>query len=315
MSIKRIVCLCTILCFFPAASQVKSDSASDFEHESADSSQRKILTADKIVITISEIPELSGEFNLDESGMVELELIGKIQVAGLTPNAVANLITDLYSKDYLQDPDISVEVSDFSNETDVLELDQTTTPEISQDREETQNNNLLFSNKLDEPFVPEAKTEPQISDSFVPLERFLIEDDINRASTTSPSSSIASLPALVTEPAVTDYIYIQPQVIETEINLAGSIWWLENIENAYIQFVDQTDIAGNTGCNDFFAEYSHKADLINITFIAMTLNQCEQSKESEFQAALDSIRKVKVISSGEIQLLDKENYIVLSLKR
>ena len=310
MSIKWISWFCTILCFvFTASSQVIS-------HVPEDNSQRKILTTDKIHITISEIPELSGAFNIDESGMVGLKLIGKVQVEGLTPNEVEDLLSDLYSKDYLQDPDINVEVTDLSNAGDVFELDQPTTPEFSQEQERAQDDNSLISNGYDEPFVPEAKTDPQLSNSgFVPLEDFLIQEDITKAPTTSPSPSIASLPAPEKEPVLPDYLYIEPQVIETEVDLAGSIWRLENIEDAYIQFIDQTDIAGFSGCNDFFAKYSHKADFINITFIAMTVSQCQESKESEFQAALDSIAKVKVISSDELNLLDKENYIVLSLKK
>ena len=85
MSIKWISWFCTILCFvFTASSQVIS-------HVPEDNSQRKILTTDKIHITISEIPELSGAFNIDESGMVGLKLIGKVQVEGLTPNEVEDL--------------------------------------------------------------------------------------------------------------------------------------------------------------------------------------------------------------------------------
>lgn len=68
---------------------------------------------DKLRITVYNEPDLSGEFEVNGEGYVSVPLIGQIKVIGQTTNEVQTLLTQKYGKDYLVNPSVSIEVTNY----------------------------------------------------------------------------------------------------------------------------------------------------------------------------------------------------------
>jgi protein involved in polysaccharide export with SLBB domain len=68
---------------------------------------------DKLRITVYNEPDLSGEFEVNGEGYVSVPLIGQIKVIGQTTNEVQTLLTQKYGKDYLVNPNVSIEVTNY----------------------------------------------------------------------------------------------------------------------------------------------------------------------------------------------------------
>jgi protein involved in polysaccharide export with SLBB domain len=68
---------------------------------------------DKLRIIVFGEPDLSGEFEIDGRGNVSYPLIGQIAVGGLTIPQTETKLTELLSKDYLQQPKVSVEILNY----------------------------------------------------------------------------------------------------------------------------------------------------------------------------------------------------------
>lgn len=68
------------------------------------------LTAgDRIAVTIANIPEFSGQYQVQVDGTVDFPLIGSISIWGLTVRQTATLLTERYTKaEILRNPDITV---------------------------------------------------------------------------------------------------------------------------------------------------------------------------------------------------------------
>lgn len=65
------------------------------------------------VITFGE-EQLTGEFRVDASGNIALPLVGAVRAAGLTPDQLAEAVTEtLRSSRLYQNPSVSVEVVDY----------------------------------------------------------------------------------------------------------------------------------------------------------------------------------------------------------
>ncbi|HXC56181.1 MAG TPA: polysaccharide biosynthesis/export family protein [Rhizomicrobium sp.] len=74
----------------------------------------KLGAGDKVKVNVYGQTDLSGEFVVDGSGTVQLPLIGQVKAMGLTVRQFETAITDaLKSGDYLKDPRVSVEVSNY----------------------------------------------------------------------------------------------------------------------------------------------------------------------------------------------------------
>ncbi|MDO8862432.1 polysaccharide biosynthesis/export family protein [Haliea sp. E1-2-M8] len=67
--------------------------------------------SDELDITVFQIPDLSGTRVVNSRGQIRMPLLGAVDVAGLSAQQVEDLLVTLYSADYLQDPQISVDVS------------------------------------------------------------------------------------------------------------------------------------------------------------------------------------------------------------
>lgn len=76
-------------------------------------SEYQLGPGDKIrIITFGE-EDLSGEFELDGTGVFSLPLVGQINAQGLTLRELETRITDRLKDGYLRDPRVSVEVLNY----------------------------------------------------------------------------------------------------------------------------------------------------------------------------------------------------------
>lgn len=71
--------------------------------------------SDVIAVEVYQEDDLNKSVRVEGDGSVALALIGKVKVAGMTVAEAQSLITDLYNRDYLVDPQISVLVVQFSS--------------------------------------------------------------------------------------------------------------------------------------------------------------------------------------------------------
>ncbi len=72
--------------------------------------------ADELEIEIFQVDELSGVEKVNSRGFIRMPLIGNVQVAGLTPEQAEDLIAQLYEVDYLQDPQVNIDISDYASQ-------------------------------------------------------------------------------------------------------------------------------------------------------------------------------------------------------
>ncbi len=70
-------------------------------------------SGDRLKIVVYGEPELSGEFDVDGSGVLSLPLVGEVQGGGLTVRALERVIENAYRGDYLLNPRVSAEVLNF----------------------------------------------------------------------------------------------------------------------------------------------------------------------------------------------------------
>lgn len=70
--------------------------------------------SDVITVEIYQEEDLNKSVRVEGDGSVALALIGKVKIAGMSVAEAQSLITDLYNRDYLVDPQVSVLVTSFS---------------------------------------------------------------------------------------------------------------------------------------------------------------------------------------------------------
>lgn len=70
----------------------------------------QIAPMDTLRISVFQVPDLSGDFDVDLTGRIAMPLIGNIRVADMTTAQVDDLITARLSDKYLRSPDVSVGV-------------------------------------------------------------------------------------------------------------------------------------------------------------------------------------------------------------
>jgi|SRR5579872_826514 len=73
----------------------------------------RLGTGDKVRITVYNEPTLSGDFDINDQGVVSLGLIGPVALGGKTIPEASALITQKYGKDYLVNPRVNVEVLNY----------------------------------------------------------------------------------------------------------------------------------------------------------------------------------------------------------
>ena len=70
--------------------------------------------SDVLEVNVYQEPDLQKQVRVEADGTVALALIGKVRVAGMTVAESQSLVTDLYNRDYIVDPQISVLVVSFA---------------------------------------------------------------------------------------------------------------------------------------------------------------------------------------------------------
>jgi polysaccharide export outer membrane protein len=70
----------------------------------------RLAPLDVLKVNVFRVPELSGEYQLDGKGNLELPLVGVLPARERTPEEVAAEITRAYGKTYLQSPLVTVRV-------------------------------------------------------------------------------------------------------------------------------------------------------------------------------------------------------------
>ena len=68
----------------------------------------KLAPADTIKITVFQVPDLSGDFEVDLLGNIDMPLIGTVRAADLTMSELDKVLTAKLGEKYLQNPDVSV---------------------------------------------------------------------------------------------------------------------------------------------------------------------------------------------------------------
>ena len=69
---------------------------------------------DVLTVRIYDQPQLSGDFTIDDSGMIDLPLLGLLQAGGRSTDAVAAAIADsLKRKHLILDPSVAAEISHY----------------------------------------------------------------------------------------------------------------------------------------------------------------------------------------------------------
>lgn len=112
--------------FRPETASVVSTSATLSEPTWADmnpveNQQQRIGIADKLMFKVYGVPELDREIRVDPTGMVDIPLVGAVKVAGLEIGAVRTLIEDRLRERYLQDPQVTLEVTEAVSQRFVIE--------------------------------------------------------------------------------------------------------------------------------------------------------------------------------------------------
>jgi len=75
----------------------------------------RIGPQDLIEIQVFGIDELKRDVRVNSRGAISLPLIGTVILAGLTSQEAESLIASKYQKDYLQDPQVSVFIKEFTS--------------------------------------------------------------------------------------------------------------------------------------------------------------------------------------------------------
>jgi polysaccharide export outer membrane protein len=75
----------------------------------------KIAPLDTLKITVFQVPDLSGDFDVDLTGHISLPLIGEIKAVDLTTGQLDTRLTQALGEKYLQSPDVSVAVKASSS--------------------------------------------------------------------------------------------------------------------------------------------------------------------------------------------------------
>ncbi|MEJ0025889.1 MAG: polysaccharide biosynthesis/export family protein [Rhizomicrobium sp.] len=73
----------------------------------------RLGSGDKVHITVFDEADLSGDFQVDATGVIRLPLIGQVKAGGLTAHEVESGIAAALSQGYLNDPKVAVEITTY----------------------------------------------------------------------------------------------------------------------------------------------------------------------------------------------------------
>ncbi len=76
---------------------------------------------DTIVVTVFQVPDLSGEHQIDPTGVITMPLVGDVVAQGLTPRELADRLREKLGARYLQSPEVQVAVKEAVSERITVE--------------------------------------------------------------------------------------------------------------------------------------------------------------------------------------------------
>ena len=77
----------------------------------------RIAPLDKIRVTVFQVADLSGEYQVDLTGNIGLPLIGSVQAVGLTTDELRQRLVQRLGERYLANPDVTVGITESSSRT------------------------------------------------------------------------------------------------------------------------------------------------------------------------------------------------------
>ncbi len=95
------------------------------ENREVSTQEYQLGTGDELRLVVFGHEELSGDFLVDSNGEVALPLVGSIQATGLTRPELETRIRDALHPEYLSDPKVSLEISEYR---DIYVLGEVRTP-------------------------------------------------------------------------------------------------------------------------------------------------------------------------------------------
>jgi len=73
----------------------------------------QLATGDRVRVTVYGHEDLSGEFEIDPTGLIALPLIQEVEAQGLTARELEVAVTDALQPDFLKNPRVSVEILSY----------------------------------------------------------------------------------------------------------------------------------------------------------------------------------------------------------
>ncbi|HEX4079194.1 MAG TPA: polysaccharide biosynthesis/export family protein [Rhizomicrobium sp.] len=93
----------------PAEPSLRGDQATQPESDPV----YRLGTGDKVRVIVFGEDDLGGEFQIDDGGFIRLPLIGQLHATGLSPRELETHIAAALAAGYLNEPRVSVEVTDY----------------------------------------------------------------------------------------------------------------------------------------------------------------------------------------------------------
>lgn len=83
--------------------------------------QAEIAPSDVLDIKVFQAEELSGKVRVESNGTISLPLVGSLKVAGMTPAEAENHLKTALKAKYLQDPQVTIFLENFTSQRITLE--------------------------------------------------------------------------------------------------------------------------------------------------------------------------------------------------
>ncbi|MGI4732213.1 MAG: polysaccharide biosynthesis/export family protein [Janthinobacterium lividum] len=84
--------------------------APDSTDRSAVSDSYRLGALDTVTVSVFQVPDVTGDYQVDPTGDLNLPLVGRLAARGKTLTELQQMIRKAYGDKYLQDPDVRVEV-------------------------------------------------------------------------------------------------------------------------------------------------------------------------------------------------------------
>jgi polysaccharide export outer membrane protein len=100
---------------------VQNFGAPDTQATAVPAAQQRISPLDKLAVRVFQVEDLSGAFQVDAQGNLQLPLVGVVQAAGKMPGELAEELERTLGARYLQNPDVQVSITEFAQQQVTLE--------------------------------------------------------------------------------------------------------------------------------------------------------------------------------------------------